>query len=835
MLDKPMPNNPHDDDGKQDADAFADAFGDMFDEAEDQDEAVTANDMDFETAMAGGLVPDDVLAQMLADEEEEEDDEDEFPQQSAEIMFGQYMEAGHDAAWNHDWTAAIEAYTRAVQLRPDEPDAHINLGLALLNNGQLPQALKVYKRAHQLAPDDPLPLERSADVLERMGQLREAAQQYIKVSDVYLAQRDLDKAIGNWERATQLTPGLVSVHARLAQAYERIGDKKQAVREYLTLAFNFQRLQDTEKAIRSTERALRLEKNNPQVLNTLRALKSGGQVVLPAEMTRRNAPQPTPTTAETPLEPMLNPLEALDEDAAAHPLGPMGEALELALVMLADHVMESGLAAYAMPTLQGMEQHRQGNHQEAIKAYEQAIKAGLKHPALQMSLGGLQVLTEQPQEALKHLSQALVVPQLKAGALHGMGQAYARLGEPMNAARNLIEGLRAVDTSLAISENELDDLQAFYDRLLADTQKAKVADLEIGNKRFMQLLRGTDWKQRIADTRRNLDEMLTLSQSSGPGGELISVFMQEGGERLPEAITTIENYIRQGLYTLAMDEAHYTIERSPQYLPVHVRMAEVMMKEGRIRQAINKYNTVARSYMVRGENDRAASILQMVLEMAPLDVDVRVSLIELLESEDRMLEALDQYIALANTYQQLGDFEMANQTYSACERLARRLEAPTSKLVEIKQHLADISQMRLNTRQAQRVYEEILELEPDNEKALRALIDVYYTQGNNVEAARRVDTLLGVYAKNGKVKEIASMLESLVRGNPSDTGLRTRLASFYRKTGQVQKAIEQLDALGELQLDAGLTRDAAATIRQIIALKPDRLDDYKRLLSQLSR
>ena len=39
-------------------------------------------------------------------------------------------------------------------------------------------------------------------------------------------------------------------------------------------------------------------------------------------------------------------------------------------------------------------------------------------------------------------------------------------------------------------------------------------------------------------------------------------------------------------------ETHRAVEQSPYYLPVHVRMAEVMMKEGRIRQAIDKYNMV---------------------------------------------------------------------------------------------------------------------------------------------------------------------------------------------------------------------------------------------------
>jgi tetratricopeptide (TPR) repeat protein len=262
-------------------------------------------------------------------------------------------------------------------------------------------------------------------------------------------------------------------------------------------------------------------------------------------------------------------------------------------------------------------------------------------------------------------------------------------------------------------------------------------------------------------------------------------------------------------------------------------MAEVMMKEGRIRQAINKYNMVAKAYLVREENDRAASILYEVLEMAPLDTDVRISLIHLLEEENRMEEALDQYIDLAETYQQLGDFERANQTFEAASKMAADTNAAPGKIVQIKHFIADINQMRLNTREAQRIYEEILTVKSDDEKALRGLIDIYYTQGNQVEAVKRLDVLLSFYAKSGEVIKIEQMLEELVNTNPSDGALRQRLASIYRRRGRKREAIEQLDALGELQLDAGLTKDAAQTIKQIIAMGPDRLDDYKRLLSQL--
>jgi tetratricopeptide (TPR) repeat protein len=219
--------------------------------------------------------------------------------------------------------------------------------------------------------------------------------------------------------------------------------------------------------------------------------------------------------------------------------------------------------------------------------------------------------------------------------------------------------------------------------------------------------------------------------------------------------------------------------------------------------------------------------------MAPLDISVRTNLIELLETEERWDEALDQYIDLADTYNQLGDFDMSRSTYSVAERLAGRIEASVEKIVRIKHRIADIDQIRLDVRKAQRAYEEIVQIAPDDERARRMLIDLSYRQGNQVEAVKRLDQLLGVYAKKQQVNRIVQLLDELVTMYPGDQNLRSRLAAIYRQLGRKKDAIIQLDALGELQLEAGQTDDAANTIRQIIALNPDGVEDYRRLLTQL--
>ncbi|HRF97467.1 MAG TPA: hypothetical protein PLZ51_19805, partial [Aggregatilineales bacterium] len=84
-----------------------------------------------------------------------------------------------------------------------------------------------------------------------------------------------------------------------------------------------------------------------------------------------------------------------------------------------------------------------------------------------------------------------------------------------------------------------------------------------------------------------------------------------------------------------------------------------------------------------------------------------------------------------------------------------------------------------------------------------------------------------------QINKIAKLLEELVRSYPNDFGLRDRLAKLYQQLGRKMEAIGQLDALGELQLEAGLNVEARNTIKKIIALQPDNIDDYRRLLVKL--
>lgn len=742
-------------------------------------------------------------------------------QPNVQNTYEEAMNTGHAAAWDQNWEKAIGAYMMAVRARPEDPAAHNSLGLALLQARRLQDALKIYERARTLDPDDPVPLEKSADVLERLGRLQDAAQQYMAVAEIYLGQHDLEKAISNWERATRVTPGLVKVHQKLALAYERTGDKKQAVREYLTLAGNFQRVGRGDTAIQAVERALRLEPKNPQALNALQALRSGAELTSTDERLKAKDIESIDAFE-------ADPFAAAREISESDPRGPMGEAIEVGLEQLASDIFDSEymMQQSGMNVIQAIEFHRQGLVDEAIGAYQRAESAGIQHPALMLNVGALMIDRERWKEAISYLERVQNAPQLMAGANHGLGIAFVEQGKTRQATTFLIKTMQLVDMRLAISPDEAGQLGAVYDQLLARTRAADEKTLSAMNQRFFGLLTGRDWKQRVELTRHQLEDAITddperLLDIASVSPEII------------HAMNRIDSYIINRRYILALDESFHVVAKEPDYLAAHLKIGQVLVQMNRVQQAIEKYNLIAETYIARGNKTRAGEILNEVIKIAPMDIRLRQTFIEFLESDEKWPEILEQYISLADAYFELGDYANARTTYNQAIQLAQRIGADKSKVIQVLHRLADLDMTRLEMRGAFRGYENIKNLNPSDEKARKMLVELNFRLSDPAAAMRELDALLQYYAKERNGRAILELLEGWVEKRPNDEGIRSRLAAVYQQIKRIKEALEQLNALLELQLNSGRHTDACQTLKRILPLQPPQQQHYLNLMQQL--
>jgi Tfp pilus assembly protein PilF len=79
---------------------------------------------------------------------------------------------------HRDYAAAVEEYSRVVQLRPRLPEAHNNLGVALRRKGELERAVHSFSQALSLRPNYTEALSNQGWVHIQQGRWREARAEF---------------------------------------------------------------------------------------------------------------------------------------------------------------------------------------------------------------------------------------------------------------------------------------------------------------------------------------------------------------------------------------------------------------------------------------------------------------------------------------------------------------------------------------------------------------------------------------------------------------------------------------------------------------------------------
>ena len=762
-------------------------------------------------------------------------------------LFDQAMSQGHSAAWDQHWDRALSAYRAALQEFPDDGKALNSFGFALLQADRPDEALRVYQRAASLTPGDPVAPEKCGEIFEQLGRLPEAAQTYLAVAEIHLTRRDVPKAIDNWNRVVRLTPDNLAAHSRLARALENSQKARDAAIEYLEVARLFQRANDNEKAMQAAAYAVKLDPQLPVAREAIERIKRGQPIPLPDR----------PKSATGALRFGTNKLEPLptisEEVVTVKGTNPLATAREIALGRLAEMLFEedtdtsktsASLGAVTRGTGplraspakraqgvmylgQAISNQTNGQLDAAINNYESVLETGLNHPAVHFALGAL-YFDKRSNKAMEHLSAATTYENLSLGAHFGLGQAYLREGKQAEALRELLQALKALDLQL-IAPAKRDGLAEAYENVIDAMRRATPADAAKVSQGILQFLSGDDWEDKAKRSRQQLDS----SAESGQVTALADMLAMPGADKVLDAMRRIEEYMRKKYWASAMEEAYSALGFAPTHLPVHVRMAEILLAENKPLAAVVKYTAIANAYRARGDNARAGKMMQEVLRFNPMDVKVRSELIEMLTTQGRLEEAMGQYIDLADTYYQLADLDTAKTTYQTALRVAQKSSLDRQWSARLLTQLGDIEMQRLNWRDAIRIYEQMKTLAPDDPTGRAALVDLYFRMGNAQQAVVELDSFVKHMQSLGQGAQAIPPLEELAQNQSGNPAVHWRLGQLYQGQGRRPEAITQYEAAADAQLTAGDNVQAAQTIRAILALKPDNAADYEQLLTQI--
>ena len=763
-----------------------------------------------------------------------------------EDIFQKAMNDGHSAAWDQQWAKATVSYRGALEEFPDHPKALSSLALALYQQSQFEEALETYKRVAQVIPDDPIPMERIAQLSERLGDLKGAVDAAMRAADQYINQREIEKAMENWVRVTTLHPDHILAHSRLALTHERLGHTQPAITEYLAVASLIQRSGNLEKTEDLINKALQLMPQSPEARQAQALLKSGQ--LLPKPVRQKGGTGPIRMSQVKQLDAPTRPiLSSMD---------PVAEARQKALTRLAEALFEyndegpaaqerRGLQAIVRGTgqlsLQQAEQTRvvlhlgqaidsQTKNQElqAAEELEKAIEAGFKHSAAYFDLGLLRFKTERLESAQRNIQHSVKHADFALASRLLLGQIYVKMARYKDSAIEYLEALKLAD-SMVVAHDLADEIRQLYEPILeAQSALKDEGAFKMLCENIHKMLMRPDWREHLMKSR----EQLPRAEGEVPL-PLAEIVIQAQSSQVLESINFIHQLARQGYLRSAMDSAFDAVTHAPQYLPLHTLIGDLLVQEGRTPEAIAKFSTVAHAYGVRGETNQAAKLLKRVISLAPMDLTARSRLIDQLVARGQVNDAINEYLELAGLYYRLAELDMARKTYTTALRFVQQSNADRSWNIHILQRMADIDMQKLDWKQAIRIFEQIRTLRPEDAAVRKTLVELSLRMAQVPKALDEMENYLSYLDGQGQGESAIPFLEELVNERGEQADLRRALASRYHKAGRIQDAMSQLDSAGELLLNAGDKDGAMAAINQILMMNPSNAEEYRKLLAQI--
>ncbi len=718
------------------------------------------------------------------------------------------IKKGHNAAWDGQWTKAVAEYRRALAEFPDDVNVRLSLAHALEESGQFESAVREYSHVAQAQPRDPIPLTHVAEMQIKMRKPGEAAATYLSIAEMYLKLKLKSKAIEAWSKAAELELDRTDVHQRLAEAYEQNAQRPLAAQEYLAIARVYQKRGDQTKAFSFAQRAVSIDPDSAAVRGFTEEMERGATAV----------------------EPPPSPVVQAEKQALSHlaemVLGEQAPRQERRKPGARPALSQPKIDALIARAVDAQMHHRVP---EAIESYRKLLGAGIMRIEVRFNLGLLYLEAMRYDDAIEFLTELVDDKSYGLASHFALGQCYRAQGKMDQAVEHFLQVTKIVDLG-SVQREQADELISVYEEL-ADMYAAQGDQVqsEAFSNALEKFLTEKGWEDKVHEVRHHLETL----RSDGGQVSLAEVINVPGSDKVLEALALAQEYMRREKLWAAGEECYRAIELAPNYLPGHVRLAEILAKEGRSDEARAKYQTLAELCLARGDVARAEGFYRALLKISGDDIGDRSRLIDLLIKQNRINDALEQYQILGDGQMRGGNFAKAAETFAEAVRLAGRTSAVSPMAITLRHRLAEAHARQGDFKGALAAYQEIRQESPNDNRAQFHAIDLEFQLGQAGNALKDLEDLLTRYQTRNEPQKATAVLEALAQSYPKETGLSERLAQNYLAVGAPDKAIATLDALGELYLSLGQKQAAAATIKQILSLNPPRSEDYEKLLGQM--
>lgn len=738
-------------------------------------------------------------------------------------IYNAAMKKGQEHARKQEWPAALKEYQRAAAEFPDALDARLAIASAYAGLQRWREAIEIYQALQREHPEDPVILERLAESYVRLKDIDKARETYLRLSDQHVLHKKLPQAIGVLEQLGELLPQDEEVMSRLARLYQEAGDKGAVVRIQLDRVRKMFREGRLNEAMVLAEEVLQQAPDNRQakemvyrLRREISARKDRGEAVEEAapaaavsqfqlqewarEAQERQEHGDTATAIQLYARAVQGGLRRCDVYYNLGLLYKESGQLEAAIEQFQNASSDDEYALSSHFAL-GECYRDLGNLDQAAQEFEQALHQVDLQAIGRDAVDDLIQMYEAAanvHESRGDLARAASLYATLAGFLQSKRWKQGRTDEFRRRAQELTEKsmfakLRQLGTGILPAIEERARGEPAREPAVAEALPSSIPSLTEGSLRpITDFLRGEGRAEgqlaaappEAAVEVKPLEEALSIVPPVPVQLPVRDLDTTGLAQPVQELVQASRIYLEKGLFNAAIDVCCEVIKQAPDYLPIHLRLAEVYERQDRPDMALAKYHALADTYLAREEKDKAASVYTALLALAPDTVATRSRLADLLLELGQTSEAIAQKVQIANLYFRLGQTPRATETFRELRSLA-----PDDKQVYLEYGLFLLKME--NPDAAINELRRALQLDPQDPVALA-----------------RVNIAL---ALQGEEKAFAESLSSVLKRATADSTVSRMIEREYRDFLLLQDNPLLSYALGLLQRQSGNVPEATET------------------------
>lgn len=460
---------------------------------------------------------------------------------------------------------------------------------------------------------------------------------------------------------------------------------------------------------------------------------------------------------------------------------------------------------------------------------------------------------ENYQEAIQKCTQALEIDPQNETLYEKLAETYSKIEDTDNAKLTYLKLAKLYKEQNNI-QKAIMQIQKLYDLNPADLDvKMELADLtlRIGDPtKALKLLKPAAFEltkkerypEAIAALQKILevspDDIQTLVQLSG-----VYKTINDIEEVKNSYFALVDIFCEKKSYNKAINYINLITEIEPDNIKALKTLPDIYEILNKKDLVVKSYLDLAEVYNNQAEFEKEEEIFNKILEIQPDNIETQEKQIKLLyntgkvEIADGRLNIAINKIKETKDYAQGIQFLLKFLKISPKEKKIHLLLIDLYKEIDdkiniVKEYnsLIEIAEQAMDVNSKLQYCKDLLKYHPDDIKIQESLIDSYILLDKYNDAASQYTVLADIYKRNGNNEEAAKKLQEAIDLAPENPMPRKALAEHYKQIGDMEKYQDEIYSLCDIYTNEDQLDNALEILNNVIKTSPNDPEARKRII-----